>query len=200
MSVTTISESHINSISLPEKNKGQFWPYETLEGKEEEETRQEHGVFCTFCGEENQKESNFCVFCGNKLTKAWPENTGDTDSGAMSDDTIGLIGHGYDAPEKPVYPTLIRLSSGESFYVSKPTFRIGAEQRFCDLFIGDNPYISRSHADIVARDGRYYIIDRNSTNKTYVNGSVIPAEKEVALFAGTQIRLANEDFYFNIES
>ena len=31
MIVTTISKSHINSISLPEKVKGQFWLYETLD-------------------------------------------------------------------------------------------------------------------------------------------------------------------------
>ena len=29
MIVTTISKSHINSISLPDKVKGQFWLYET---------------------------------------------------------------------------------------------------------------------------------------------------------------------------
>lgn len=35
MIVTTISKSHINSISLPSKVKGQFWLYETLDTGDE---------------------------------------------------------------------------------------------------------------------------------------------------------------------
>lgn len=118
----------------------------------------------------------------------------------FADNSGGTTVLGYDYPEKPVYPTLTRLRTEESYSVDKPTFRIGTEQSYCDLFICDNNYISRSHADIVTRDDRYYIVDRNSTNKTFVDGKVISAEKEIEIFAGTQIRLANEDFTFNIES
>lgn len=107
---------------------------------------------------------------------------------------------GYDDPEVPVYPTLTRIKTEETFSVDKPSYRIGKEKQYCDLFISDNNYISRSHADIVTRDNRYYIIDRNSTNKSYVDGKVIPAENEIEIFSGTKIRLANEDFIFNIES
>jgi len=35
MIVTTISKSHINSISLPDKVKGQFWLYEISDNGEE---------------------------------------------------------------------------------------------------------------------------------------------------------------------
>ena len=118
----------------------------------------------------------------------------------LGDDSGGTTVLGYDEPYEPVYPTLIRLRTEEEYSVNKPTFRIGTEQSYCDLFICDNNYISRSHADIVTRDDRYYIVDRNSTNKTFVDGKVILAEKEVEIFAGTQIRFANEDFIFNIES
>ena len=37
-------------------------------------------------------------------------------------------------------------------------------------FIGDNTAVSRSHANIITREGRCFILDTNSTNHTYVNG------------------------------
>ena len=161
-------------------------------------------VYCSSCGAKNNVSANFCVQCGSKLKKEErvEETPPTVDFGTMvlGDDSGGTTVLGYDDPEEPVYPTLIRLRTEESYSVDKPTFRIGTEQSYCDLFICDNNYISRSHADIVTRDDRYYIVDRNSTNKTFVDGKVIPAEKEVEIFHGTQIRLANEDFTFNIES
>lgn len=165
-------------------------------------------VFCSSCGAKNNVGANFCVQCGMKLKKEEqveetpPKDNDTVDFGTivLGDDSGGTTVLGYDEPDEPVYPTLIRLRTEESYSVDKPTFRIGTEQSYCDLFICDNNYISRSHADIVTRDDRYYIVDRNSTNKTFVDGKVIPAEKEVEIFHGTQIRLANEDFTFNIES
>lgn len=181
----------------------------TDERKVERETKHDTNcVFCSSCGAKNQAGSNFCVQCGTQLKKedqheeTQPKDNDTIDFGTMvlGDDSGGTTVLGYDDPEEPVYPTLIRLRTEESYSVDKPTFRIGTEQSYCDLFICDNNYISRSHADIVTREDRYYIVDRNSTNKTFVDGKVIPAEKEVEIFAGTQIRLANEDFTFNIES
>ena len=65
-----------------------------------------------------------------------------------------------------------------------------------DYFIGDNPAISRSHANILSRDGEYYIVDTNSTNHTFVNGEMIQSNVETKLTHGTRVTLANEDFEF----
>ncbi len=97
------------------------------------------------------------------------------------------------------YPYLVREKNGEKISINKPTFRIGKEKKYCDYFVADNSAVSRSHADIVTRVKRYYIIDLNSTNKTYVDGRAIPIEQELEIFSGTKIRLANEDFVFYIE-
>ena len=99
----------------------------------------------------------------------------------------------------PTYPYLIRRKNEERIPVDKPVFRIGKEKQHCDYFVSDNNAVSRSHADIITRNGRYYIKDRNSTNKTYVDGKAIPIEREIEIFAGTQLRLANEDFIFYID-
>ncbi|MBQ1187072.1 MAG: FHA domain-containing protein [Clostridia bacterium] len=143
--------------------------------KEEIEIKHEtNGIECSSCGTENNLGAKFCQKCGNKLTN--------------------------NKQGKPVYPVLIRLKTEESYSVNKPMFRIGAEKSCCDIVLSNNNFISRNHADIITRNDRYYIVDRNSTNKTFVDGKVIPAEKEVEIFSGTKLRLANEDFAFTIES
>ena len=100
----------------------------------------------------------------------------------------------------PSYPYLIREKTNEKISVNKPSFRIGSERKYVDYWVNDNSTVSRSHADIITREKRYFIIDLNSTNKTYVDGRAIAVEKEVELFSGTKVRLSNEDFTFEIES
>ena len=106
---------------------------------------------------------------------------------------------GSEELDAPVYPYLIRNKNEERIPVDKPVFRIGKEKQYSDYFVSDNNAVSRSHADIITRNGRYYIKDLNSTNKTYVDGKAIPIEKEVEIFSKTRLRLANEDFVFYID-
>jgi pSer/pThr/pTyr-binding forkhead associated (FHA) protein len=92
------------------------------------------------------------------------------------------------------------VRTNEAFAVKAPVFRIGADRNYSDLHIFDNTYISRNHAQLITRNDRFYIVDCRSTNKTYVDGKLIPSDMEIELFSGTKIRLANEDFIFTIES
>ena len=99
---------------------------------------------------------------------------------------------------RSAYPYLIRLSNYDRIDVNKPSFRIGKEKSYVDYFVMNNSAVSRIHADIITRDGRYFIKDNNSTNRTFVNGSVIPFEQEVEIFDGDAIMLANEAFEFHV--
>ena len=100
--------------------------------------------------------------------------------------------------EQQQRPHLVRVKNNERIMVDKPVFRIGKERSYVDYFVGDNPAVSRSHANIISRDGTYFIMDTNSTNHTYVNGGMIQSNAEVKLFHGTKIRLANEEFEFRL--
>ena len=95
-------------------------------------------------------------------------------------------------------PHLIRMKNNEKITLEKEIFRIGKEKSFVDYFIGDNPAISRSHANILVRNGAYFVVDTNSTNHTYVNGTMCPSNAEVALSHGDKVRFANEEFTFNM--
>lgn len=96
---------------------------------------------------------------------------------------------------KPV-PHLVRYKTGEKVAVNKPIFRIGKEKSYVDYFISDNTAISRSHADIVVKGNNYYLVDHNSTNHTFVNGTIIESGVENKINPGDKIRFANEDFDF----
>lgn len=96
---------------------------------------------------------------------------------------------------KPV-PHLVRYKTGEKVAVNKPIFRIGKEKSYVDYFISDNTAISRSHADIIVKDNSYYVVDRNSTNHTFVNGTIIENGVENKINPGDKIRFANEEFDF----
>lgn len=95
------------------------------------------------------------------------------------------------------YPYLIRRSMNERISINKPVFRIGKERSYVDCFISNNGAISRSHADIIKRGNRFFICDRNSTNKTYRNGYMLTPEDEVEIFDGDILQLANEEFEFH---
>lgn len=97
-----------------------------------------------------------------------------------------------------VTPYLYRIKNNESIPINKPLYRIGKERSFVDYFIGDNSAISRSHANILIKNGKFYIIDTNSTNHTYLNGQMIQSSTEVEINNGDKIRLANEDFEFKV--
>ena len=95
-------------------------------------------------------------------------------------------------------PYLVRIKNNERIIVDKPVFRIGKEKSYVDYFIGDNRAISRSHANIISREDKYFVVDTNSTNHTYVNGQMIRSNMETEIVHGTKIRFANEDFEFNL--
>ena len=101
-------------------------------------------------------------------------------------------------PNKVIAPHLIRKKNNEKISLNKPVFRVGKERSYVDYFIGDNTAISRSHANFITREGEYFVVDTNSTNHTFVNGTMINSNEEIKINHGDTIRLANEDFDFKL--
>ena len=101
-------------------------------------------------------------------------------------------------PAQMIAPHLIRKKNNEKISLNKPVFRVGKERSYVDYFIGDNTAISRSHANFITRDGEYFVVDTNSTNHTFVNGTMIQSNVETAISHGDVVRLANEDFEFKL--
>lgn len=93
---------------------------------------------------------------------------------------------------------LLRQRTGEKIEMGKPMFKIGKSHLHADYAIEGNPAISRVHALIQQVSGKYVIKDNSSTNGTFVDGvRVLPGE-EKELAQGSEIRLGDEKFTFEI--
>lgn len=82
-----------------------------------------------------------------------PQNLGDT----------SLIGR---------FTILNGARAGERLGLGGSGIRIGRESAVCEIVL-ENPKVSRLHAEVVSVDGRVMLIDRNSSNGTYVNDQKI---------------------------
>lgn len=93
-------------------------------------------------------------------------------------------------------PKLVHNTSGRTTVINKASFWIGKED--VDLLI-DKDVISRKHAELITRGNSYFIIDNNSTNKTYVDGKAIPGKATVEIFNGTKVKFVDEEYTFYID-
>ena len=94
------------------------------------------------------------------------------------------------------YPVLFRIQTKEKIIINKPVFRIGKERSYVDYFVANNNAVSRSHADIISRGNKYFVIDLNSKNHTYVNDQMIAVHCETEIRDGDTLKLGNEEFTF----
>ncbi|HEY6842790.1 MAG TPA: trypsin-like peptidase domain-containing protein [Thermoanaerobaculia bacterium] len=62
--------------------------------------------------------------------------------------------------------------AGERLGLGGSGIRIGRESSICEIVL-ENPKVSRLHAEVVSIDGKVLLIDRNSSNGTYVNDQKI---------------------------
>ena len=100
------------------------------------------------------------------------------------------------APDTPKQPYLLRIKNGERIPITGNIFRLGKEEKFVDYVIHDNEAISRSHANMISRNGQYFLQDNNSTNHSFLNGQQCVSNVELPLQDKASIRLGNEEFQF----
>lgn len=95
-----------------------------------------------------------------------------------------------------VYATIERCSTGEVYAIKQDEILIGKDRLGADIYIDGNPAVSRRHALISQRAGKFFITDVGSLNHTFVNGRELRAEKEFEIRDGSRLCLADENFIF----
>lgn len=115
----------------------------------------------------------------------------------LSDDGISVQQIQQMQPVNYHFASLTRQVTGEKIELGKPSFVLGKNPEKSDYAVADNTNISRVHAVIITRNGRYYVMDQNSTNGTFINGRIIKAGQETEILPGDCLMLANEEFIFN---
>lgn len=116
------------------------------------------------------------------------------DTTVLNDEDQGTTVLGPSSGVSQTY--LIRKNNNERVVINTDNFKIGKEKSYVDYVITNNSAISRSHAKIVKKGDECFVVDTNSTNKTFVNGKMIPSNTEVKLSHGDKIMFANEEFVF----
>ncbi len=100
--------------------------------------------------------------------------------------------------QNPKNAYITRCRTGERIAIMSSQLRVGKDPHNCEYCIADNSAISRCHVVIKHMNGKWYINDLNSTNKTYISDRAIPPYTDIELFDGLSIKLANENFIFNL--
>lgn len=97
------------------------------------------------------------------------------------------------------YPYLQGTVNGvtEQIIINKPSFIIGRLKSQVD-YISQNNAVGKVHAEIISRDGRYFVKDLNSKNGTFVNGVRIAANTEYEIKNNDKITFANSEYVFII--
>lgn len=91
-------------------------------------------------------------------------------------------------------PRVIRKRTKEMAYVDRAEFLIGTKPGAVDFLIRDNWTISRRHASIVTRNGKYFLMDLGATNGVIYKGRKLPKKTETPIEIGDVFTLANEEF------
>lgn len=131
----------------------------------------------------------------NPMKNGFGANDGSAETGVLNDgasETTVLGGQNIPGAH------LIRKKNGEKINITKAVFKIGKERRKVDYCVADNTNVSRTHADIVYKNGSFYIADNHATNGTSVNGASLASGQEKSITNNDVIRLADEEFQFKL--
>ncbi len=86
---------------------------------------------------------------------------------------------------------IIQCSSGVIFKGKSPVTSIGRDKNKCDICFSEG-HIGGHHIDIKVQDEKYYVIDQNSKNHTWVNGKRLEKGAGCEIGACSEVRIANE--------
>ncbi len=91
---------------------------------------------------------------------------------------------------------IVRVKTDEIISLKQDRIKLGRSETMADYQLLGNSSIGRVHAMVLNRDEKYYIVDNNSKNGTFLNSKKLDPDSEYELADGDSIRLANEMFVF----
>ncbi len=101
---------------------------------------------------------------------------------------------------KSNHPYLKCIKEGmiEKIIIDRKNFIIGRLEEQVD-YVSNNKTVGRVHAELISREGMYYIKDLNSRNGTFLNGTRINSNIEYKLKAKDRIAIADCEYIFAID-
>lgn len=96
--------------------------------------------------------------------------------------------------KRPILAELIE-DDGKIIYINKSPFVIGKSPNRADLVLASRT-VSGVHATIIIDENKHYLIDNESTNGTFLNGTKLNSNERVLLHTGDMIKLAHTNLTF----
>lgn len=189
------------SFAVPGMAEPMAMPNKKEEKKEEKKKEKKPSFFESLKGGSKAKEKKEEVFVGkevlaekreNKVARNEPEwrgtqigfgvqeNKGTITMGDMTATVLACIRHNGNKIPLDHFPFYVGREEGD--------YRI------------PRPRVSGKHLYFTEQEGRFFVVDDNSTNHTYVNGQRIAPYTATEIVSGDTIRLADEEVVFLLEN
>lgn len=127
---------------------------------------------CEECGAENVPQARKCKQCGEDISDILP-----TLSAGVSEKILAF--------------KLTTIEGDYSAVIDKPLSIVGREADLKDYLV-NKMYVSRQHAEFTIVEGKVFIRNLSSTNKTFVNNLEISNDEPTALNFGDEIGLGGK--------
>jgi pSer/pThr/pTyr-binding forkhead associated (FHA) protein len=123
-------------------------------------------VYCTHCGERNPTDARFCGRCGRPLHE---DTTGSLQPTEIEDETGEEVFLPLDELTEGQALLVVKRgpNAGSKILIDKDVTTVGRHPE-SDIFL-DDITVSRRHAELRRKDGRFAVQDMGSLNGTYVN-------------------------------
>ena len=147
-------------------------------------------MYCTRCGNRNPDDARFCSNCGHSLQG---ETTASLTPVEIEDET----GEEVFSPAEELQPGQALLvvrrvpNAGSTLLIDKDVTTAGRHPE-SDIFL-DDVTVSRRHAEIRRKDGRFFVQDLGSLNGTYVNRERV---EETELATGDELQIGKFKLVF----
>jgi pSer/pThr/pTyr-binding forkhead associated (FHA) protein len=147
-------------------------------------------LYCTNCGHRNPDDARFCAQCGRALQ----EDTTVTFSPIEVEEETGedvALPLAELTSEQALLVVKRGPNAGSNFVIDKEVTTAGRHPE-SDIFL-DDVTVSRRHAEIRRRDGRFFVRDLGSLNGTYVNRERVD---ETELASGDELQIGKFKLVF----
>lgn len=123
-------------------------------------------MVCTKCGHSNPEDAHFCANCGNPLQE---DTTVSFTPIEVEDEAGADAGLPQSELERGQALLVVQRgpNAGSKFLIDKDVTTVGRHPE-SDIFL-DDVTVSRRHAEVERREGKFFIRDVGSLNGTYVN-------------------------------
>ena len=147
-------------------------------------------MFCTHCGHRNPDDARFCAKCGRPLQEDTTLTFNPVDVEEETGEEVSLPLHEL---EKGQALLVVKRgpNAGSNFLIDKDVTTAGRHPE-SDIFL-DDVTVSRRHAEVQRRDGRFFVVDKGSLNGTYVNRERVD---ETELAAGDELQIGKFKLVF----